>query len=390
MGEGRMNFESVDRRGSSAVKWEGRKAKFGTEALLPLWVADMDLASPPVVQEAMLRRAEHPIYGYTIYPDAYYDAIILWMESRFGRHIEKSWIVPAFGVVSSIHFSIEALTRPGDGVIVQTPIYPPFIASVQKHRRRLLENRLLYDEQGYHIDFDDLARKAKEAKLLLFCSPHNPVGRVWSRTELERLVEICRENDLMIVSDEIHADIVYEKEHHVMAALAPERTILLNAPSKTFNIAGLNTSYAIIPERALRRAYLGEQRRSGLGDGNPFGIEALIAAYRGGEAWLEALKGHLKKNIDFVQAFIAQHRLAITPVRTEATFLIWLDCRALGMDERDLEAFFVEEAQLGLNSGRSFGEAGSGFMRLNIGISRELLEEAMESLLRAYRRRGLA
>ena len=389
MGEKIMHFSAIDRSGTYAVKWEERQSKFGTDDLIPLWVADMDLASPPVVQEALIRRAKHPVYGYTIYPEAYYDAIAAWMKRRFSWEIEREWIVPAYGVVPSIHFSIEALTQPGEGVIVQTPVYPPFIASVHKHRRKFLENRLLYQEGEYRIDFDDFEAKAKEAKLFLLCSPHNPVGRAWDKEELERIFEICRSHDVLIVSDEIHADIVYEKIHHIAASLAPERTILLNAPSKTFNIAGLNTSFAVIPDRKLRKAYLSQQRKSGLGDGNPFGIEALIAAYHGAEAWLEELKKHLKNNINFVNEFIVHHKLAIIPVKTEATFLIWLDCRRLGLDDRELQEFFVMEAKLGLNSGVSFGEAGSGFMRLNIGTSREVIEEAMKRLHQACIQKGM-
>lgn len=387
MGERTMTFTAIDRSNTYAVKWEERKSRFGREDLLPLWVADMDLASPPTVQKAMIDRAKHPIYGYTIYPEVYYDAIYLWMKERFAWEVEREWIVPAYGVVSSIHFSIEALTQPGEGVIVQTPIYPPFMASVHKHRRKLLENRLLYREGKYGIDFEDFEAKAKEAKLFLLCSPHNPTGRVWDQEELDRMITICRENGVKIVSDEIHSDMVYEKQHHIMASLAPESTIFLNAPSKTFNVAGLNTSYAIIPDKRLRKAYLNEQRKAGLGDGNPFGIEALIAAYASAQSWLEELKKYLKNNISFVNEFIAYHKLAIIPVKTEATFLIWLDCRGLGMDDKALQAFFIKEARLGLNSGVSFGEAGSGFMRLNVGTSSEVVEEAMKRLFDAYKKR---
>ncbi len=387
MGERTMTFTAIDRSNTYAVKWEEWKSRFGTEDLLPLWVADMDLASPPTVQKAMIDRAKHPIYGYTIYPEVYYDAIYLWMKERFAWEVEREWIVPAYGVVSSIHFSIEALTQPGEGVIVQTPIYPPFMASVHKHRRKLLENRLLYREGKYGIDFEDFEAKAKEAKLFLLCSPHNPTGRVWDQEELDRMITICRENGVKIVSDEIHSDMVYEKQHHIMASLAPESTIFLNAPSKTFNVAGLNTSYAIIPDKRLRKAYLNKQRKAGLGDGNPFGIEALIAAYASAQSWLEELKKYLKNNISFVNEFIAYHKLAIIPVKTEATFLIWLDCRGLGMDDKALQAFFIKEARLGLNSGVSFGEAGSGFMRLNVGTSSEVVEEAMKRLFDAYKKR---
>ncbi len=384
-----MTFTAIDRKKTYAVKWEEREHKFGTKDLLPLWVADMDLASAPTVQEAIIKRAKHPIYGYTIYPDAYYEAIISWMQRRFDWQVERAWIIPANGVVPSINFSIEALTEVGDGVIVQTPIYPPFMSSVHKHRRKFLENRLLYNDGEYCIDFEDFEAKAKEAKLFLLCSPHNPSGRVWDLEELDRLIAICRRHDVKIVSDEIHADIVYEKTQHIMASLAPECTILLNAPSKTFNIAGLNTSFAIIPDKRLRSLYHSQQRKAGLGDGNPFGIEALIAAYGSTEGWLEDLKSYLKNNINFVTEFIIYHKLAIIPVKTEATFLVWLDCRGLGFDDKALHEFFTKEVRLGLNSGNSFGEAGSGFMRINIGTSREVLEEAMSRLLAACLKRGL-
>ncbi len=384
-----MTFPAIDRRGTYAVKWEERSVKFGSEDLLPLWVADMDLASPLCVQEALIARAKHPIYGYTVYPDAYYEAIISWMERRFGWQVEREWIIPAHGVVPSIHFSIEALTQPGDGVLIQTPIYPPFIASVHKHRRKFLENRLLYHEGRVTIDFEDFEAKAKEAKLFLLCSPHNPVGRAWDREELQEMIRICRQHHVLIVSDEIHSDLVYDKRHQVMASLAPERTIVLNAPSKTFNIAGLNTSFAIIPDRRIRKAYYQEQRSTGLSSGNPFGIEALIAAYRFAGPWLDEIKVHLNNNIQYVNECIVQHKLAIIPAKTEATFLVWLDCRGLGYDDKALQDFFIKEAKLGLNSGSDFGEAGSGFMRLNIGTSREVIEAAMTRLLDACRRRGL-
>lgn len=380
-------MREIDREHTHAVKLEMAMQKFGTDDLLPLWVADMDLASPPCVQEALIKRAKHPIYGYTIYPDSYYEVIMSWMKDRFDWEVEREWIIPCYGVVPSINFSIEALTQVGDGIIVQTPIYPPFFNAVHQHRRVLLENRLLYEDGKYSIDFEDFEAKAKEAKLFAFCSPHNPVGRVWDADELERLITICQENEVMIVSDEIHSDIVYEKEHIATAKLLPNQTILLNAPSKTFNIAGLNTSFAIIPDKKIRSRYNKRQRISGFGDGNSFGIEALIAAYSDGEPWLAELKKHLQQNIDYVNSFLREHNLDIIPIKTEATFLIWLDCHKLGYSDEDLETFFIQDAKLGLNSGRSFGEAGSGFMRLNIATSMTKVKEAMERLLHAYKKR---
>jgi cystathionine beta-lyase len=384
-----VNFEAIDRSGTYTTKYDDAIKKFGTDDLLPLWVADMDLASPPCVQEAMQKRAAHPVYGYTIYPERYYEAIERWYARRYNWHIEREWIVPCYGVVPSMNFAIEAFTKEGDGVIVQTPIYPPFISSVTHRKRKVLENRLRYSSGRYEMDFEDLEAKAKEATLMLLCSPHNPTARAWYKEELERLVDICVTNGVTIVSDEIHGDIVYGRMHRSLGSIEAARQycVILNAPSKTFNVAGLNTSFAIIPDSRLRRAYRVEQDRSGITNGNPFGIEALMAAYEAGEGWLEALKEHLLGNIAYVRTFLETEKIPIVPAPSEATFLMWLDCRRLGLSQEALVQFFVKEAKLGLNSGTDFGMPGEGFMRLNIGTSRSVLEEAMERLKEAYTKR---
>jgi len=380
-------FEAVERKGTYAVKLDETKKKFGMDDLLPLWVADMDLASPECVQKAMQKRASHSIYGYTVYPQRYYDAIREWMKKRFDWEIEEEWIVPCYGVVPSINFAIEAYSKEGDGILIQTPLYPPFASSVKHRNRTLLDNTLIYENNAYYIDFEDFEKKAKDAVLFLLCSPHNPTGRVWSKKELEKMVEICTMYNVLIISDEIHADIVYTKTHHILGSFekARNRCIILNAPSKTFNVAGLNTSYAIIPDKKLRKAYNIEQQRSGITNGNPFGIEALISAYEEGEAWLEELKKYLEANITYVSSFIEAHPFPIRTIPTEATFLMWLDCRGCGVSQEELVDFFVHHAKLGLNDGLSFGQAGKGFMRLNIGTSKEVLEEAMQRLSCAYK-----
>lgn len=382
-----FDFEAVDRSGTYTTKYDDAILKFGTDDLLPLWVADMDLASPPCVQETLQKRAAHPIYGYTTYPDRYYEAIVSWYAKRYGWKIEREWIVPCYGVVPSLNFAIEAFTQEDDGVIIQTPIYPPFVSSVKHRKRRVLANSLLYDEGGYCIDFADFEQKAKEAKMFLLCSPHNPTGRAWSDAELEKLIDICIAHDVMIVADEIHADIVYEKRFKSIGSFekAQSRVIVLHAPSKTFNIAGLNSSFAIIPSPRTRRAYTVEQNRSGITNGNPFGIEALISAYESADAWLDALKRHLIGNIAYVAQFLETHQLPIVATLTEATFLVWLDCRGMGVSQDDLVDFFIQKAKLGLNDGVSFGSEGEGFMRLNVGTSRKIIEEAMMRLLNAYR-----
>jgi len=380
-------FESVNRQGTHTVKWDEAKKKFGTDDLLPLWVADMDLASPECVQKTMQQRAAHPLYGYTIYPDAYYEAIQSWMQKRFAWQIEKEWIVPCYGVVPSLNFAITAYSETGDGIIIQTPLYAPFASSVKHKNRRVLDNTLVYENGEYHIDYEDFEVKAKEAKLFLLCSPHNPTGRAWSQEELEKLIAICLENEVLIISDEIHADVVYEKMHHSVGSFEKmmHKCVILNAPSKTFNIAGLNTSYAIIPDIQLRQAYRREQNKSGITNGNPFGIEALMSVYSEGETWLDSLKVHLMSNMIYVKIFLEKHQIPISVVPTEATFLMWLDCKEMGLSHEKVVDFFLYKAKLGLNDGKSFGDTGEGFMRLNVGTSRKVLEEAMKRLLHAYK-----
>jgi len=382
-----FNFNAVDRRGTYTTKYNDAVLKFGTNDLLPLWVADMDLASPPCVEESLQQRASHPVYGYTTYPERYFDAIVSWYEKQYNWKIEPEWIVPCYGVVPSLNFAIEAFSRKGDGVIVQTPIYPPFVSSVKHRKRHLFENTLCYDDGRYSIDFEDLEEKAKEAKMMLLCSPHNPTGRAWSDSELERIIDICLVHDVLIVSDEIHADIVYTKTFRSVGSFqkAQERCVVFHAPSKTFNIAGLNTSFAVIPNARVRRAYKLEQNRSGITNGNPFGIEALMRAYEEGDRWLEALKKHLQGNIAYVEAFLKAHHLPISVVETEATFLVWLDCKAMGLAQKELTDFFIYKAKLGLNDGMSFGSSGEGFMRLNVGTSLPVIKEAMHRLLQAYK-----
>jgi len=380
-----QNFDRIIQRDKTySVKYDECHAKFGTDDLLPLWVADMDLPSPNCVINALKKRAAHPIYGYTIYPDRFFEAISRWMTRHHGWNIKTSHIVPVPGIVPTLNFLITALSKPGDGILIQPPVYHPFFRLGKSHGRTLLENPLRYHNGRYVIDFDDFRAKAKAAKLFILCSPHNPVGRVWKREELQTIAQICLEESCLIISDEVHADIVYTPNHHIpIASLAPEIaniTVTLNAPSKTFNIAGLNTAYAIIHNDSIRRRLETELHRYDLTFGNLFGIEALMAAYEEGEVWLAELLSYLQCNINYVSTFLEQEIPIIHPLRPEATYLMWLDCRAMGMDDTALEKFFIEKAKLGLNTGISFGKEGSGFMRLNVGCPRPILEEAMRRL----------
>jgi len=382
-----MNFEAMDRVGTYTTKIDDAVKKFGTDDLLPLWVADMDLASPECVQKTLQKRAKHPVYGYTVYPDRYYKAIEKWMKKHFNWNIEKKWIVPCYGVVPSMNFAIEAYSKKGDGVVIQSPVYPPFASSVKRKKRKLYDNTLINNNGRYEIDFEDFESKIKKSKIFLLCSPHNPSGRVWDEAELEKMIDICLENNVVIVSDEIHADIVYEKTHHILGSFEKMKNhcVILNAPSKTFNIAGLNTSYAIIPDDRMRRQFSVRQDNSGVTNGNPFGIEALMTAYEEGYVWLEALKKHLAGNVAFVSAFLDENNIPISPITPEATFLLWLDCSKMDMTHAELVDFFIHKAKLGLNDGVSFGKTGERFMRLNIGTSREVLGTAMQRILQAYK-----
>jgi len=383
-----MGFDAIERRGTGAIKWDDTLRRFGRGDLLPLWVADMDFAAPLAVREALQARLNHPIYGYTLFDEHFYEAIAWWYANRFDWAIDREWVTPDHGVVVSINTAITALTDAGDGIMIQTPIYPPFTTAVEANNRSLLENRLQYSEGRYTIDWEDFEAKAREARMFILCSPHNPTTRAWQSEELRRMAEICRDNDVIIVADEIHGDVVYGRPHLPIGRLpeAREITLTLHAPSKTFNVAGLNTSYTIIPNSALRTAYRKRYAQMGLPHGNPFGIAALKAAYSPeGAAWLGDLLAFLKENIDYVRQYLAEHLPEIVPVETEATFLIWLDFRALGLDDAELKTLIFDRAGLALNPGISFGEAGSGFMRLNVGTSRVLLQQALVQLRKALK-----
>ncbi|NKQ40888.1 MAG: putative C-S lyase [Sulfurovum sp.] len=377
-----MDFATVNRSGTHCSKWDGLERKFGKDDILPLWVADMDVAAPKAVQDAMLDRLRHPVYGYRLYSDSFYQSIVDWYSFEFDWDIEQEWIIPEHGVVVSINVAIKAFTKPGDAVLIQTPIYPPFVSSVEYNDRKVLDNKLLFKDAKTTIDFEDFEQKAKKAKLFLLCSPHNPSSRAWSRKELSQMVDICHHHGVIIVSDEIHSDLVFSASHIPIATLdkAREITLILHAASKTFNIAGLNTSYLVIPNPTLRNKYLNAHQKTGLDNGNVFGVVALEAAYSGGKEWLQELKEHILANKEYVEEFMKNRIPEIIVYQHDATFLLWLDCRGLGLDDEKMNSFFINDARLGLNSGISFGEAGSGFMRLNIGTGRDMLKNAMSRL----------
>jgi cystathionine beta-lyase len=374
----------IPRAGTLSVKYEGRGAYFGSDDVIPLWIADMDFAAPSAITQALSERAAHPIYGYTLCPDSLYEALIAWMKKRHGWEIRREWILLSPGVVPSLHAAVMAFTRPGDPVVIQPPVYHPFFTAVTVPGRRLALNPLRLEQGRYRMDCEGLERRAAEgARLMILCSPHNPVGRVWSREELEEVLRIADRYGMTVLSDEIHHDLIYPGYRHTpLAALAdnPPNVLTAVAPSKTFNIPGLGLSALIVPDAGLRRALREIYELFHIGASTPFGLTAFEAAYREGEGWLERLLPYLAETRDFVADFLGRHAPAIRPVPPEGTYLVWLDCRALGMSDAALKQFFVHEARVGMNPGITFGDAGSGFMRLNIGAPRRIIAEALERI----------
>lgn len=376
----------VNREGTHSVKYDGRQSTFGKSDVIPVWVADMDFAAPPAVTRALAERAAHPIYGYTLFPDSLYEALIGWMQRRHGWIIQRDWIVMCPGVVPSINAAVMAFTQPGESVIIQPPVYFPFFSAVTQTGRKLIKNPLHLENGRYTIDFDHLEQCARDAHLLLLCSPHNPVGRVWNPVELERLLEIAAKHDVVIFSDEIHADLIYPGNQHQTLATFPDhatRIITAVAPSKTFNIPGLNLSALIIPDKSIRNAIMQVFNNLHVSASNPFSITAFETAYREGEAWLEELLIYLRDTRDCVETFLAQHLPEIRVIKAEGTYLLWLDCRAWNMSDAQLKHFFIHEAGIGMSPGTLFGEEGSGFMRLNIGAPRQTVLSVMQNIKQA-------
>ena len=376
----------INREGTHSVKYDGRQAMFGKADVIPAWVADMDFAAPPAVTRALTERAQHPIYGYTVFPDSLYESLIGWLQRRHGWMVQRDWIVMCPGVVPSINAAVMAFTQPGEAVIVQPPVYFPFFSAVTQTGRKLIQNPLRLENGRYTIDFDYLEQCAKEAKLLLLCSPHNPVGRVWSPEELQQVQQIATRHNLIVFSDEIHHDLIYPgHRHHVLAAITSDNSNLITAvaPSKTFNIPGLNLSALIIPDKTVRNAVTQIFNQFHVSASNPFSVAAFEAAYRDGETWLTALLNYLQHTRTSVEHFVAEHLPDMRVIKAEGTYLLWLDCREWHMTDAQLKHFFIHEAGVGLNPGVQFGSEGSGFMRLNIGAPRETVLGVLERIKRA-------
>lgn len=377
-----------NRYGTDCVKFDTLEENFGRKDILPMWIADMDYPAPSCVIKALKKRINHPIFGYSLHSDCFFTAIERWIRERHNWAIEKDWLVCTPGIVPAINIAVLTLTDPGDEIVIQPPVYPPFFDAVDSHQRKIIENPLRYDGQKYVMDYDDLESKITDrTKMIVLCNPHNPVGRVFTQEELIHLGEICMRHNIIIVSDEIHADLTFESHtHYPIASLRKEFediTVTCMAPSKTFNIAGLATSEIIIPNEDLREPFKHLAKSLHICSGNLMGSVALVAAYCHGESWLDKTLLKIRRNVDYVLSFLDRDLPQVKLVDPDGTFLLWLDFRELNMSQQDLKQFMVDKAKLGLNDGAMFGESGTGFMRMNVGCSLSMVKKAMKQLKEA-------
>ena len=382
----KWNFdETIPREGTNCIKYDLRQDTFGRGDIIPMWVADMDFRTPSFITEKIRERVGHEIYGYSFRPEEYFNSMIRWLDTRHRWKVEKEWICFSPGIVPALNLSTLAFTRPGDFIIIQPPVYTPFFSAVESHGRNLLINPLVEKNGCWRMDLDSLKRSIKgNTTMIIISNPHNPVGRAWSAQELNELADLCLENKILILSDEIHCDLMMPGHKHVpVASLSSEAadiTVTCISPSKTFNLAGLSTSSVIISNPVLRKYFLKKIDSLHLGNGNIFGNIASAAAYTGGSEWVEELMNYIALNASFVKDFCDAHIPEIVPVMPEATYMIWLDCRKLNMTGRELRDFFVNKAGVGLNEGSSFGQGGEGFMRMNLATPRSTLKRAMEQI----------
>lgn len=376
----------VDRQSTANIKYDLRQKYFGKNDVIPLWVADMDFETPDFIRDAVSERVAHPIYGYTFREESYYNSIVDWVSVRHNWKINKDWIQYSPGIVPALNFSTLAYTKPGDSIIVQPPVYFPFFNAATDHGRTLLENQLVFEDGRYSVDFNDFREKAKSASMFFLSSPHNPVGRVWTEDELRTMGGICLENNVIIISDEIHNDLILPGYKHIpMASLSDEIaniTITCIAPSKTFNIAGLATSSVIISNEDLRNKFDKIIESLHLSLGNLFGAVASEAGYTNGSIWVDELVQYISGNFDVLRNELSGNRIKL--IEPEATYLAWLDFRELEISDKKIADLLINKAGLGLSNGPMFGDGGSGFQRFNLAAPRSLVEASIRKLISAF------
>ena len=379
----------IDRRNTNSLKYDFAVERGLPADVLPLWVADMDFRAPEPVLDALRKTVDHGIFGYSDVKDGYYDAVSQWFLTRFGWQTRPEWLVKTPGVVFALAMAVRSLTQPGDSVLIQPPVYYPFFNVIRSNDRKVVESRLVYKDGAYAIDFADFERKAakEHVKLFILCSPHNPIGRVWTVEELRRLGDICRKHGIYVVSDEIHCDFTLPGHpHHVFLDAVPElteRAIVCTAPSKTFNLAGLQASNIWIPGEEIRKRFIREMSRCGYSGLNRMGLIACQAAYEGGGDWLDGCRTYLRDNLDFLRAFLAERIPQVRLVEPEGTYFAWLDCSGLGLSQEALDEFIIRRAKLWLDAGHIFGGNGGQFQRVVLACPRATLRQALEQLAQA-------
>lgn len=387
MAERNLDFDTIiDRKNTNCLKYDFAKRRGMPEDVLPLWVADMDFKTSSYVEDALAERARHGIFGYSESQTPYFEIVRDWMKRHHDWEVKEPWLIKTPGVVFALAMAVKAYTEPGDGVLIQSPVYYPFSEVIEDNGRRIVSNTLvLGEDHKYHIDFEDFERQIKENRIKLFflCNPHNPVGRVWTTEELTRLGDICLKYRVTVVSDEIHSDFIFRGKHQVFADLKKEYadiTVTCTAPSKTFNLAGLLLSNIFISNRELRHKFRQQVNAAGISQLSPFGLVACETAYTQGEEWYQAMLAYVAENIAFTKEYVEKHLPGVEMVEHEGTYLVWLDFRKTGLSVEELEDLIVNRAKLWLDSGKIFGKSGEGFQRINVACPRQILEEALHRI----------
>ncbi|MCB9420511.1 MAG: pyridoxal phosphate-dependent aminotransferase [Ardenticatenaceae bacterium] len=396
-----FNFDQeIDRKGTNSIKWELEPQDYDMQQnpdagrLLPLWVADMDFAVPPAVVDALVKRAEHGLFGYSMPMDSYYETVIDWHKRRYGRSLAKEWIVLTPGVVPALNMIVQSFIQPGDKVLIQRPVYYPFFSAIENHGGEIVSNNLVYANGRYTMDFADLAQKTADpaVKMAILCSPHNPVGRVWTADELRQFGQICLENNVLVVSDEIHCDLIMPGHNFTsfasISAEFEQKSIVCTAPSKTFNLAGLHTSNIIIPDEEMRERVKQTMDKQRMPGANPFGLAATEAAYKHGEEWLTAVIDYIADNNKFVAAYLAEHLPQLRPIPLEGTYLLWIDCHGLELDPAARRQLLLNQAHIFLDAGEWFGPEGEMFERVNLACPRSVLVEMLERVVTAVQQKS--
>ncbi|MCI5914266.1 MAG: pyridoxal phosphate-dependent aminotransferase [Christensenella sp.] len=374
----------TDRKGTSCSKWDNMSSMFTEKGLLPLWIADMDFRCCEEAIEAMRQRVDHGIFGYTVLPDSYFESIAGWMQRRHNWTVRKEWLVTSVTVVSALNIFVQAFTKPGDGVIIQKPVYFPFEECIQDNDRRLVNNELIEKEGYYTIDFEDLEEKAArpENKMLLLCSPHNPVCRAWTEEELRRVIDICSRNDIYLIADEIHMDFVFKAEHVPVGTLTNySKLAVCTSPSKTFNMAGLKMANIFIPDEAMRKEFTRRSKsQCGIIPNNPVSITGISAAYAKGDKWLDEVKQYIWENFQFVDAYLKEYMPKLKMTKPEATYLAWIDFSGVGLSGLKLRSFLRGKARVALDEGMVFGKSGENFARINVATDRTVVRECLDRI----------